>query len=178
METYRDKNTQTPAHKHSTPQSRLLEIERTFSAPVSDVFDAFRNPETLKVWWWPKGLYADRVDLNFREGGNYFFNMLGFDRGGGGMTGQFEEIVENERIVMTDQFADENGRAISAQEAKMPGDWPEICYVTFEFESLGDNTCRLHLSQEGIPNELHAECIQGWNESFDKLDTYLTGMRQ
>jgi hypothetical protein len=33
---------------------------------------------------------------------------------GGGMTGQFEELTENERIVMSDQFADENGRAISA----------------------------------------------------------------
>lgn len=178
METQRDKNSQSTAHKHSTPQSRLIEIDRQFSVPVDRLFDAFTTSEELKVWWWPKGLYADRVDLDFREGGKYFINMKGFDRGGGGMTGEFEEIVENERLVMTDQFADENGRVISAKEAQMPGVWPERCYVTLEFESVGENSSRLLLSQEGIPNELHQECIQGWNESFDKLETYLSGLKQ
>ncbi|MEK6556466.1 MAG: SRPBCC domain-containing protein [Bdellovibrionota bacterium] len=178
MQTSQDKPTQPTTHKNSTPVSPLLVIEREFSVPVSQLFQAFTTPKALKAWWWPQGLYADQVDIDFREGGEYFINMKGAaDKGGGGMAGQFQEIVENERIVMTDNFADETGRAISAQEAKMPGEWPELVYITLEFSSTGENTSRFKLSQEGIPREMQKDCIQGWNESFDKLENYLVGRK-
>ncbi|MES3039259.1 MAG: SRPBCC domain-containing protein [Bdellovibrionota bacterium] len=178
MQSTQGKDTQSQAHKNSTPQSKLLEIKREFNVPVEKLFQAFTNSEALKIWWWPKGLYADRVDVDFKEGGKFFINMKGFDRGGGGMTGQFQEIIPDKLIVMTDQFADENGKAISAQEAKMPGQWPELAYITFEFYSLGHDKSGFLLSQEGIPNELQKDCIQGWTESFDKLENYLAGRKQ
>ena len=95
-------------HKNSTPQSRLLEIDREFNVPVTRLFEAFKSPEAIKAWWWPNGLYTDRVEYDFREGGRYFVNMKGdaANMGGGGVTGRFEEIVENERLVMTDGFAE------------------------------------------------------------------------
>jgi uncharacterized protein YndB with AHSA1/START domain len=160
------------SHKSSTTGSRLLQITREFKVPVETLFKAFTTAEAIKAWWWPKGLYADKVEYDFQEGGDYFINMKGYDQGGGGMAGHFENIIENKRIVMSDQFADEDGNVISAKEAKMPGTWPEWIFITLDFESLGDNSSRLNLSQEGIPNELQEECLQGWNESFDKLETY------
>lgn len=178
MQTSQEKSNSPAVHRNSTPQSPLLEIEREFKVPVNRLFEAFKSPEALKAWWWPKGLYADRIDLDFHKGGRYFINMKDYDRGGGGMTGQFEEIVENRRIVMSDQFADESGRAISAHEAKMPGTWPELVYITLAFDSVDNNTSRLSLAQEGIPSELQKECIQGWSESFDKLDDYLGARKQ
>lgn len=173
MQTSSNKKTQPEVHKNSTDQAKLLEVTREFSVPVEQLFAAFTDSESLKIWWWPKGLHADRVDIDFREGGRYFINMKGFEKGGGGMTGKFEEIVENERIVMTDQFADEEGHAISAKEAQMPGTWPETIYITFEFESFDENTSGFQLSQEGIPNSMQEDCIQGWSESFDKLEQFL-----
>lgn len=182
METSQNENTRandlTNSHKNSTAQSPLLQIERKFDVPVSQLFESFQTSEALKQWWWPKGLHADRIDLDFREGGKYFINMKGIDGGGGGMTGQFQEIVENKHIMMTDQFADKTGRAISAQEAKMPGVWPELVYITFEFHNIGENKSRLLLSQEGIPNEMQKDSIQGWSEMFDKLESYLAGRKQ
>jgi uncharacterized protein YndB with AHSA1/START domain len=153
-------------------------IKREFDVPVARLFEAFKTAEALKVWWWPKGLYSDRIDIEFREGGRYFINMKGYDQGGGGMTGRFEEIVENKRLVMTDSFADESGRAISAKEAKIGGEWPEMVYITFDFESVGENASRFTLSQQGIPNEMQKDCIQGWSESFDKLENFLSGRQQ
>lgn len=165
-------------YMNSTPQSKLLIVERNFNCPVNQLFKAFTTPEALKIWWWPKGLFTDRVDMDFREGGMYFINMKGFDQGGGGMTGHFEQIVENQKIVMTDQFSDENGNAISAKEANMPGAWPDMIYITIDFSSVDDSTSRLKLCQQGIPNELQKECLQGWNESFDKLEKYLSEQRK
>jgi uncharacterized protein YndB with AHSA1/START domain len=173
MQTSQEKNIHKTAHLKSTPQARLLKVEHKYSVPVTRLFEAFKSAEALKAWWWPEGLHADRVDLEFREGGKYFINMKGFDQGGGGMTGSFEEIVENRRIVMSDQFADENGRPISAAEAKMPGEWPEIVYITLDFEPVGKSTSRVLLSQEGIPNEAQRDCIRGWKEMFNKLGAYL-----
>lgn len=165
---------QTTQEETNQYRSIPLEIEREFNVPVAKLFEAFTTAEAIKAWWWPKGLYSDEVKIDFREGGEYFINMKGFDKGGGGMTGGFEEIVQDERIVMTDHFADENGRVITAEEAGMGGDWPEVGYITFNFESVGEGKSRFKLSQDGIPDEMRKDCIQGWNESFDKLEKYLS----
>jgi uncharacterized protein YndB with AHSA1/START domain len=102
------KSSQPTAHKNSGPQSRLLKIKRKFKVPVSQLFNAFKTPEALKAWWWPRGFHAEHIDLDFCKGGSYFIDMKGYARGGGGMTGQFEEIIENKRIALTDSFTDKN----------------------------------------------------------------------
>lgn len=159
--------------KNSIPQYRILEIQRAFDVPVDRLFAAFKSAETLKKWWWPKEPYSDRIDLDFREGGKFIINMKGYSQGGGGMTGQFKEIEINKRLVITDQFADENGNLISAKEANMPGKWPKVINITIDFEPIDEYTSRFTLHQEGIPNDLQNDCIQGWSESFDKLENYL-----
>lgn len=173
MQQSQDFENEKMTHKNSTPNSNLLEIEREFNVPVNQLFEAFTTPDVLKIWWWPKGLYSDRIDMDFREGGKYFINMKGDEFVGGGMTGVFEKIAKDKLIIMTDQFADENGNPITAKEAKMAGVWPELIYITFEFKPLDRNRSHFKLSQEGIPNEMHKDCIQGWSESLDKLWEYL-----
>ncbi|MES2526567.1 MAG: SRPBCC domain-containing protein [Bdellovibrionota bacterium] len=157
----------------SSSNAQPIIIDRTFQVSVERLFEAFTSVEALKAWWWPKDMYADRIDLDFKEGGKYFINMKGYSQGGGGMTGEFEEIVPNKRIVMSDQFADENGKPISAKEAKMPGTWPEIIFITFEFNSANETSSTLHLFQSGIPAQAHDNCVQGWTQSFDKLEKFL-----
>ncbi|MFM6928301.1 MAG: SRPBCC family protein [Bdellovibrio sp.] len=165
---------QASPHRESTPQSKLLKIERKFNVPVDQLFNAFTTSESIKAWWWPQGLYADKAEVDFHEGGRFFISMKGSpDLGGGGMTGQFEEILNNKRIIMTDNFANDQGQPISAKEAKMPGDWPAQGFITFEFAALDDNTSHFNLYQEGVPNELQDDCIKGWTETFDKLEAYL-----
>lgn len=178
MQTKKEKRDRPSITEGSAPSPKLLEIRRDFQVPVVRLFEAFASAEALKGWWWPDGLHADRIDLDFREGGRYFISMKGQVHGkdaSGGMTGEFEEIVKNERIVMTDSFADETGRVISAQEAGMPGRWPEQIFITFEFEAAGNEASRFGLAQQGIPDEMQKDCIQGWSESFDKLEKYLAG---
>lgn len=177
MQNNQEKQDQTMT-EGSASSLKLIEIRREFQVPVARLFEAFTTAEALKAWWWPNGLHADRIDIDFREGGHYFINMTGKVQGkdvSGGMTGEFEEIVENERIVMTDSFADDSGRAISAQEAGMPGKWPEEILITFEFEAAGKDASRFRLAQQGIPDEMQKDCVQGWSESFDKLEKYLAG---
>ena len=174
MEPSEIKNEQTVRRNASANQVDLIEIEREYNVPVQRLFDAFKSPEAIKAWWWPNGLYTDQVNLDFREGGDYFINMKGSRQSAGGMTGQFEEIVDNKRIVMSDSFADENGHAISAKEANMPGEWPDEIHVTFDFDSVSESKSRVKLSQDGIPPDVQKDCKQGWSEMFDKLEKYLS----
>ncbi len=153
--------------------TQLIEQEREFKVSVDRLFSAFTHSEAIKAWWWPKGLRAGTAEIDFKTGGRYFINMEGSEHGDGGMTGEFEQIVENKFIVMSDQFADKNGRAITAAEAKMPGQWPDKVYITFEFLPAEKNSSRLNFSQKGIPKEMYIDCMQGWTEMFDKLESYL-----
>jgi uncharacterized protein YndB with AHSA1/START domain len=176
LQTKQEKRNQRSMPEGSLPEPKLLEIRREFQVPVARLFEAFATADVVKAWWWPNGLHAERIDYDFREGGRYFISMKGQVQGkdaSGGMTGEFEEIVNKERIVMTDSFADEKGRAISAQDAGMPGQWPEQISITFEFETASKEASRFRLAQQGIPDEMQKDCIQGWSESFDKLERYL-----
>jgi uncharacterized protein YndB with AHSA1/START domain len=51
--------------------------------------------------------------------------------------------------------------------------WSQPILITFEFEATGKDASWLRLTQEGIPDEVQKDCIQGWSESFDKLEQYL-----
>jgi uncharacterized protein YndB with AHSA1/START domain len=173
MQTTQDRGTSTSIHKKPTPESDLLVIQRTFNVPVEDLYLTFTTPEDIQAWWWPQGLFADKLEYDFREGGHYFIRWKSDDGKFGGMSGEFEEIVNNKRIVMAGGFADENGRAISAQQAGMSGVWPETGYITFEFNADRDGVSRVTLSQQGVPNEGQKDCKKGWSQMFDKLEKYL-----
>ena len=58
----------------------------------------------------------------------------------------------------------------------MLGQWPEQIYITFEFEATDqEDEPVARLAQTGIPDEMQKDCVQGWSESFDKLEKYLAG---
>lgn len=147
----------------------LVHVSRSFRAPVERVWRAWCEVELIKQWWGPVGYSAPDGRMDFREGGEYLLAMQAPDGSvvwGGGV---FKEIIPNERIVWTDHFADKNGNAISPNEVGMTGEWPSELYVTIEFESIEPNLTRITLNHEGIPKEMHDDCVKGWDSSFDKL---------
>jgi uncharacterized protein YndB with AHSA1/START domain len=74
-----------------------------------------------------------------------------------------------ERLVYTDNFADEKGNAVPASYYNMPGDWSEELLVTVTFEEI-DGKTGITLKHTGLPaGELKELTGVGWNESFDKL---------
>jgi uncharacterized protein YndB with AHSA1/START domain len=84
-------------------------------------------------------------------------------------TGEVQEFIPEKRLVLTDHFSDAKGNIINASEHDMPGDWPMEMLITFELEEA-DGATKLLLTHEGIPEEMHDDCVKGWTESFDKLE--------
>lgn len=84
-------------------------------------------------------------------------------------TGTYEQIIPQQKIICTDQFADEKGNIISAFEAGMNGKWPEKLYLTIEFEPCNRDQTKLVVTHQGIPKSQYDDCCDGWISSIDKL---------
>jgi len=148
----------------------LVDLTRKFAAPVERLWKAWTTPELVKQWWGPANYSCPEAKMDVREGGKSILAMKGPDGKVQYSGGTYEEVIPNKKIVSTDQFMDKNGNFMSAKDAGMPGsDWPDTMKVTIEFKNLGPNQSQLHIVHEGIPKEMHDDCVSGWSTSIDKL---------
>lgn len=156
-------------NKPRFPDSLPIEITRIFHAPIDLVWKAWSSPDMIKQWWGPEGFSCPEAKIDFRAGGKYNFAMLGPDHKTNWSGGEIKEIVPYEKIVYTDRFTDQDGKPVDPSVYGMPGDWPKENFVTVTFEEFGDNETRMTLLHEGIPKQLHDDCVQGWESSLDKF---------
>jgi len=52
-----------------------LVIERTYAAPVAQVWQAWTDPEMLKQWWGPGGVSIPECEVDLRVGGRLYIVM-------------------------------------------------------------------------------------------------------
>ncbi|MFZ3166535.1 MAG: SRPBCC domain-containing protein [Candidatus Methanoperedens sp.] len=149
--------------------TKELVITRIFDAPCELVWKAWKDPELMKRWWGPKNFTAPVIKIDFRIGGKYLYCMRSPEGQDFWSTGVYREIVEPERIVCIDSFADEKGTKVSPSHYGISGDWPTEFLVTVTFEEHEGKT-KMTLRHAGIPPGQMSDMAEvGWNESFDKL---------
>jgi uncharacterized protein YndB with AHSA1/START domain len=153
-------------------RQKTISIKRTFDLPLDRVWKAWSEPESCKKWWGPKNFTCPQCKIDFRVGGNYLSCMKGPDGKEYWSTGTYKEIIHKKKIVFTDSFSDEKGNRKPASDFGMPGNWPMELQVTLGFEEVNGKT-NMSLTHLGVPDEMYDECIQGWQESFDKLQENL-----
>ena len=153
----------------NTATDRAVEITRIFDAPRELVWQAWTDPQHLMRWWGPKDFTAPACKIDLRVGRKYHFCMRSPDGQDYWNKGIFRELVERERIVYTDSFADAEGNSVPATFYGMGADIPFEMVLTVTFEELdGKTKMTLHyvdFSSREMSEMTHA----GWNESFDKL---------
>lgn len=159
---------------------KSLIIERTFDAPVAEVWKYWSEPEYFKKWWGPKDFTCPVANIDFKVDGKYLVAMHGpvgsewdKDMWSGG---SYKEIVPFKKIIVYDGFADEKGNLVSATYYGMPATIPLQSTIEISFEEENGKTkMTLHYpSIVGFDSELK-NMTQGWNQSFDKLDQSLNG---
>jgi len=149
-------------------------IERTFDAPVDIIWQMWTNPEHFKNWYGPKGFTVPVADMELRVGGKRLICMASPD---GSMkmwtTGEYTEIVPNERLVYTESPADENGNVVSPAAMGMPEGYPATTEVTVLLEDLGGRT-KMVMTHAGMPADSGAG--GGWEQAFDKLSDHIANV--
>jgi len=91
------------------PSDTQLLITREFDAPRHLVYEAWTTPELIRRWWSGQRGTMTVVEIDLRVGGTWRYVMEaqgGFEVA---FHGEFREIVENVRIVMTEVYEAQPG---------------------------------------------------------------------
>ena len=140
-------------------------IVRVFDAARELVFKAWTEPERFATWFGEHGssIPLDRVSMDARPGGAWSAVMLhGPDQIEIPFAGEFREVVEPERVVMTlvDPANPDSGSA-------------EV--LTAEFRDLGDDRTEMTFTQRGgnLPADEYSRAMRGSLIFFDRLAQHL-----
>lgn len=146
-----------------------LSIERIFDAPVELVYQAWTDPELMKQWWGPKSFTCPTAQLDVKVGGRYLLAMKNPGWGIIWSGGRYEVVVPNEKIVLTDHFADKDGNQVNPTVFGMDKLFPKELRIEIDFEDLEGKT-KMTLNHYGLgKSKVKQQTNTGWNESFDKL---------
>ncbi|MBA3354053.1 MAG: SRPBCC domain-containing protein [Blastocatellia bacterium] len=145
----------------ATSSDRELVIDRVFDAPRAIVFEAWTRAEHLVRWFGPSEFTLPSCEIDFRIGGSYRFCMRSPEGEDHWVWGEYREIVEPERIVMTWNRDDAKGEIWSST------------VVTLSFAEDGGRTSfTLHQSLfETVP--YRDEHGIGWGQALDRLDSHV-----
>ena len=148
---------------------KSLQFSRTFYTSAAELWGALTEPHEVRKWWGPEFFTCPFCSIDLRVGGKYLTCMRSMDGAEFWSTGVYKEIVPYQKLVYTDSFSDKDGNIIPASAYQMPGEWPDELLITLYFEEKNGQTI-MNLVHEGLPQEIHEECMKSWNQSFDKLD--------
>lgn len=145
----------------ATRTDRELTITRIINAPPRVVFKMWTDPEHLKHWMGPRGFTADHLEGDLRPGGAWR-SCLHRDDGGRDLWqgGVYREIVENERLVFTFAWDDENGNR-----------GPETLVTVTFAEHQGKTRMMFH--QAVFDTVANRDGHRGgWSSAFDRLEEH------
>jgi uncharacterized protein YndB with AHSA1/START domain len=139
----------------------VVRIERTFTAPAEDVFDAWTSPEVMRRWLHPGPDWATpEAEVDLRVGGKVRVVMRKPDGTEVEAKGEYTLIERPHRLVMTWTFDDEPSNE-------------QLLELSFT-ESEGSTT--VLLVNTGISTDGRRDAQDwGWRGCLDQLDRALAG---
>lgn len=155
------------------PATATVSLKHQYDATPQQVFAAWSDPEVLGKWFGPHSHNCVIENYDFRTQGKYQIRMVPVsgdtDSDCGGESsedsvcaGEFVEIIQNEKIVMTFAWI-ENGGDVSGT------------LLTIEFKSANGGT-EVSLLHERLPNQQSADAHRGgWEGTLECLESYLAG---
>ena len=156
-------NARTDAVSGTTAPERELAITRIFEAPRAMVFRAWTDPEQMGRWAAPHGFTRGEASSDVRVGGAYRACIRSPEGQDHWVHGEYREIVEPERLVMTHGWLDEQGR---------PG---HMTLITVTFEELGPRKTQMNFLQTGFDSIASRDGHNGgWTSSFEQLAELLS----
>ena len=156
---------------------------RLFDAPRERVWRAWTDPAMMCQWWGPQGFTCPEASMDLRAGGAYRLVMRGPDGTEFPVKGVFLEVIEGEKLVMTDVTDDMPKAWLEQARALGSGDGTRLpeSYWTVSFESRGRQTLlriTTHFASEADREAMvRMGMVDGWAESLDKLDVVVAAPR-
>lgn len=132
-----------------------LTIEQTFDMSVSDLFNAWRDLDTIKRWFAPGDMTVPEATADVREGGSYRIVMQDSDGEQHIVGGRYLEVIENQKLSFSWQWEGS----------------PHTTQVEVHFSALGEQQAKLELiHSEFADQESCDKHDQGWRGCLVNLE--------
>jgi uncharacterized protein YndB with AHSA1/START domain len=155
------------------PARRRITIERSFQAPVEEVWRLWTTRDGIESWWGPDGFAVKVRELDVRRGGELLYDMTAIapeqieflKKAGMQLTTPsritFVEVVPMQRLAFT-QVAD-----------FIPGVKPYEVAHSVDFETSGQGV-RMVLTMDAMHDDYWTKmATMGWENEFDRLGRLL-----
>jgi uncharacterized protein YndB with AHSA1/START domain len=156
-------------HRHGAtsiefPNELEILLTRDFEAPIELVFDVLTKPEHLRNWFAGFEDTMTVCSIDLRVGGSYHFVSVTSDGRECSFRGTYLEIESPVRTVATWLFAG----------------WPDADAVERVELRETDGVTRLtnRLAFRDKAGRDHMTKTDGFEDSFDKMENYLTSLRR
>ena len=138
-----------------------LRVERLIDATPEEVFDAYTDPEAMRVWFTilNEGMIVEN-EIDLRVGGTWV-SAWGFSR---------EEMF---RETQTFEVVDRPHRLVSKSRGSSPDGHSIDSHVEITFEDEGGKTL-MKVIQSGLPDEANRDFFAdvAWQGLFDRIQAY------
>jgi uncharacterized protein YndB with AHSA1/START domain len=132
-----------------------LTMKRRLNASPAEVYQAWTDPKLLTRWFGPENVETLEAELDCRVGGRYRVVMLEDTGERHEVSGIYQEIVENERLVFSWSW-------ITTPE--------RVSRVTVTFKPDGDVTILTLLHEKLFDETVVASHTHGWTGTMVKLE--------
>lgn len=142
--------------KPAKNSANTVRLHRVFATKPEKVYRAFLDADAMAKWLPPYGFTCHVDHLDAKPGGTFRMSFTNFTTGQGhAFSGEYLELLPNERIRYTDQFDDPN----------LPG----VINVTITLKRVLVGT-EIHIEQSNLPAVIPVEsCYLGWQQSLAQL---------
>ena len=127
------------------------------------------DAEHFAAWYGPDGATIPVAKMDVRVGGERLVSME-VQTPNGPMqmwfTGEYREVVDNQRLVYTEAMSDEHGTVLSPADIGMPDGHPTTTEIHVELEAV-DGRTKMVMTHLGIPAD--SPGAAGWTMAFTKL---------
>lgn len=137
-----------------------VHVTRQFNASAEQVFEAWVNPDILRLW------LAPTVEVDARVGGHFRLEVSK-PEGAHVVTGQYRELVSGQHIMMTWVYEGPMGSADKME-----------AMLTVDFHKRGSNT-EIELNHDHLTNPVYRDTIQrgAWTRALDEMEKVLPSSR-
>lgn len=148
-------------------ENNTIHVKREFDATLDLVWAAWTTAELLDLWWAPKPYYVKTKSLEFKEGGRWFYGMVGPDDNTHWCIADYINIDPLKSYSALDAFCDEH--------QNINTDFPRSHWTNAFAEKNGTTTVTITIAYEKL-TDLEKIIELGFKEGFamamDNLDQY------
>lgn len=154
-------------------EEKTITVQREFAADVATVWSAYTQSEILDQWWAPKPWQARTKRMDFREGGQWLYAMVGPNGEEHWSIADYKRIVPQQQFVGLDGFTDSEGN--------LNPDMPQSSWDV-RFSAKGAHTLVHILITYADLEQLEATIKMGFKEGLamgmENLDALLPSLKK